>query len=120
MEDSPDQRTSEWSFELVGEKTDIDALKRWGPLAGCEIIDEKGRSVLKWTPPEELDFTEARSKASDIVAVLNGLLRTETRISRPVRLPGSGNEVRPDGSVAVHVAATAGASLTLSEESSSS
>ena len=100
-----DQRTSEWSFDLVGEKSDINALKRWAPLAGCEIVEEQGRSILKWKPLQELDdVIEARSTASDIVAVLNGLLRTETRISRPVRLPGSGYQVRPDGSRAVHIA----------------
>lgn len=114
MEDSPDQRTSEWSFNLVGEETDINALKRWAPLAGCEIVEEMGQSVLKWKPLYELDNgIEARATASDIVAVLNGLLRTETRISRPVRLPGSGYRVRPDGSRDVHIAATVGRLIAL-------
>ena len=114
MEDSPDQRPGDWHFELVDEDTDINALKRWASLARCEIVNEEGRSVLRGEPLDELDdVTEARSKASDIVAVLNGLLRTETRISRPIRLSGSGYRVRPDGGRDIHVAAQVGRLIAL-------
>ena len=114
MDNSSDQRPGEWFFELIGEKTDINALGRWTPLAGCEIVNEDGRSVFGGKPLNELDdVTEARSKASDIVAVLNGLLRTETRISQPIRLPGSGYRVRPDGGRDIHVATQGGRLIAL-------